>query len=449
MIRSLVLAAGLALAVVSAQAAEPQTVYRNATLIDGTGAKAQAGMNLLVRGERIERVWKEGSVAFKLSPDTKVVDATGLYVLPGLINTHEHLATPPNRRYAEAQMKRDLYGGITAVRDMADDLRQVADLARASRVGEIPGPDIYYAALMAGPEFFEDPRTHAVTAGMTPGKTPWMQAIGPDTDLVQAVAMARGTAASAIKIYADLPGETVKAITAEAHRQGIPVWAHAAVFPASPAQVLDAGVDVVSHVCMLAYQASDQMPVAYHRRAAVDGSKFGPGDSLLIGKLYEEMRAKGQVLDATLTIYDEMDRRRIATPTAAPGYCTGDLAYRLTDQARRMGVVVTAGTDGFGAAEDPWPSLYGELDLLVDKAHFTPLEAIRAATGGAALAVRRDPDFGTIAPGQLANLVFTAQDPSADIRALRSLILTVKRGVAFPRADYNPQADQAARRDNF
>ena len=254
MMRSLVLAAGLVLAAVSAQA---QTVYRNATLIDGTGAKAQPGMSLLVRGERIERVWKEGSIAFKLSPDTKVVDATGLYVLPGLINTHEHLATPPNRRYAEAQMKRDLYGGITVVRDMADDLRQVADLARASRVGEIPGPDIYYAALMAGPEFFEDPRTRAVSAGMTPGKTPWMQAIGPDTDLVQAVAMARGTAASAIKIYADLPGETVKAITAEAHRQGIPVWAHAAVFPASPAQVLDAGVDVVSHVCMLAYQASD------------------------------------------------------------------------------------------------------------------------------------------------------------------------------------------------
>lgn len=449
MIRSLVLAASISLIAISARAEGAQTVYRNATVIDGTGAAPQPGMNILVAGERISRVWKDGSIAFKLSPDTQVVDATGLYVLPGLINTHEHLATPPNRRFAEAQMKRDLYGGITAVRDMADDLRQVADLARASRVGEIPGPDIYYAALMAGPEFFEDPRTHAVSAGMTPGKTPWMQAIAPDTDLVQAVAMARGTAASAIKIYADLPGDTVKAITTEAHRQGIPVWAHAAVFPASPAQVLDAGVDVVSHVCMLAYQASDQMPAAYHRRAAVDGSKFGPGDSAIVGKLYETMKARGQALDATLTIYADMDLRRAANPKAPAPYCTGEIAYRLTAQARRAGVTVTAGTDGFGPADSAWPSLYRELELLVDKAGFSPLEAIRSATGAAALSVRHDPDFGTIAPGQLANLAFTTRDPSADIRALRTLTLTVKRGVAYPRADYNPQADQAARKDDF
>ena len=245
-----------ALAVAPAQAAAPAILYRNVTIIDGTGAPPKPGMNLLIQGERIAGL----GPALAAAADTKVVDATGLYVTPGLINTHEHLATPPNRSYALAQMKRDLYGGVTSVRDMADDLRQVGDLARAVRAREVPGPDIYYAALMAGPEFFTDPRTQAVSVGGVPGHVPWMQAIGPDTDLVQAVAMARGTWASAIKIYADLSAERVAAITAEAHRQGIPVWAHAAVFPASPAQVLEAGVDVVSHVCMLAYQASDAMP---------------------------------------------------------------------------------------------------------------------------------------------------------------------------------------------
>ena len=106
MIRSCLtaLAAVLAFSPAVALAQEPpveaQTVYRNVTLIDGTGAPARAAMNILVRGERIERVWKEGEIAFKLSPDTRVVDMTGRFVLPGLTDSHQHLATPPNRRFA-------------------------------------------------------------------------------------------------------------------------------------------------------------------------------------------------------------------------------------------------------------------------------------------------------------------------------------------------------------
>src|SRR3546814_6326172 len=100
----------------------------------------------------------------------EVVDLGGQYLLPGLIDSHQHLATPPDRRRAEALMRRDLYGGITAVRIMADDLRPIAELARASLVGEIAGPDLYFAALVAGPSFFEDPRTKAIAAGAVPGE---------------------------------------------------------------------------------------------------------------------------------------------------------------------------------------------------------------------------------------------------------------------------------------
>src|SRR3546814_20114494 len=67
-------------------------------------------------------------------------------------------------------MRRSLYAGVTAERDMADDLRTIVELAREALVGEIPGPDLYYAALMAGPSFFDDPGTIAVEAG-TEGKS--------------------------------------------------------------------------------------------------------------------------------------------------------------------------------------------------------------------------------------------------------------------------------------
>ncbi|MDP3855177.1 amidohydrolase family protein [Phenylobacterium sp.] len=430
-----VLVPGLA----SAQA-EPLAVYKGATLIDGTGAPPKARMSILVRGERIERVWKDGEIAFKLPPETKVVDVAGQFVLPGLTDSHQHLATPPARAWAEAELKRSLYGGITSIRDMADDLRNVADLARATRIGEIPGPDIYYAALMAGPSFFDDRRVHAASRGAKAGEVGWMQAITPQTDLALAVAQARGIGASAIKVYANLPGETVAKVAEAAHRQGVPIWAHAAVFPATPAQVLDAGADVVSHVCMLAYQVSERVPGQYHNRAAVEEARFGPDVHPAMAGLYARMKADGVVLDATVRIYEAMKGR------PSKPYCSTELAARLTREALAAGVIVSAGTDGASAPEAAYPALHEELELLVDKAGFTPMQAIVAATRNGALSVRTHPDFGTIEAGKLANLVFVAKDPSTDIRNLRTVVTTVKRGVAYPRAAYDPKADLAARK---
>ena len=434
-----------AAAAADGQAAPPKAVlYRNAALIDGTGAPERPRTSILVEGDRIKAVGDAASL--QPPPGAEVVDATGLYVLPGLINTHEHLATPPNRPWAEAEMRTDLYGGVTAVRDMADDLRQVADLARAARVGEIPGPDIYYAALMAGPEFFEDPRTRAVAQGADapPGKVPWMQAIGPETDLVLAVAEARGTGARGIKIYADLPAQEVEAITREAHRQGALVWAHWAVFPATPAQVVDAGVDSVSHVCMGAYQASDAMPRAYHNRAPVQAEKFQHGDNPAVEAVLQDIKRRGTILDATLRVYVELAQSHAEHPESPEPYCTPELAERLAAEAYRDGVLISAGTDSFSAPDDPWPALQDELELLQDKAGMKPADVIRSATLVGAMTMHEEAEMGSIAPGKLANLVFTKDDPMRDVRALRTVVLTVKRGGRFWRKDYTPSPNERA-----
>ena len=422
-------------------AAEPvspaQVLYRGANLVDGTGAPERR-VSILTRGERIERI---APVADLAPPGgAKIVDVSGLYVLPGLINSHEHLATPPDRPFAEAMMKKDIYGGVTAVRDMADDLRQVSDLARAARVGEIPGPDIYYAALMAGPEFFEDPRTHAAAAGAVAGQVPWMQAITQSTDLEIAVAEARGTGATAIKIYADLPAERVAAITREAHRQGTLVWAHAAVFPASPAEVIGAGVDTVSHTCMLAYQASDAMPHGYHNRAPVDAARFTDGRNPVVETLFEQMKQRGTILDATLRVYVELADDHRAHPQGPAPYCSDTLAEQITHQAYAAGVSISTGTDGFSDDKDPWPALQDELELLQDKAGMKPVDVIRSATLVGAMTMHVDKDMGSVEPGKLANLVFTQKDPQADVRALRTVVLTVKRGAAYWRKDYKQTA---------
>jgi imidazolonepropionase-like amidohydrolase len=421
---------------------EPGVIYSGATLIDPAHGTALANVAIIIRGERVLEVLPGRLV--KPQPGFRVVDVKGLYVSPGLVNSHEHLATPPDRPFAEAMMRRDLYGGVTAVRDMADDLRQLADLARASRVGEIPGPDLYYAALMAGPEFFDDPRTHATTRGAVAGQAPWMQAVTHQTDLLLAVARAAGTGATAIKIYADLPGDLVAAITKEAHRQGLKVWAHAAVFPASPAEVLDAGVDSVSHVCMLAYQASAAMPWAYHHRAGVDEAKFAGGDNPVVQRLFDEIHAKGVILDPTVWIYPEMASDYASHPQGPAPYCSAPLAYKLANEAYRTGDLMVTGTDGFSPQSDPWPAIDDEMILLQDKAGMKPADVVKAATVNGAAVIGQTQDMGAVDAGRLADMVFTRENPLNDVRAFRTVVLTVKRGHEYWRKDYKPvTADEA------
>jgi imidazolonepropionase-like amidohydrolase len=293
---------------------------------------------------------------------------------------------------------------------------------------------------MAGPEFFHDPRTvESTKGGLTPGDVPWMRAVSPKTDIPLAVAEAKGTGATAIKIYADLPAPLVSAITKEAHRQKLMVWAHAAVFPASPMQVADAGVDVMSHICMLGYQASAQMPRTYHNRAAVDAKRAA--DPHALDTLFADMKRRGTIMDATLYVYEVLDHMKDANP---PPYCTLKLASKILGEAYRAGVAISAGTDADSDWHDPLPALADEMVLLV-KAGMTPMDSIRAATSVAARAIGQQRDMGTLEAGKLANIAFLAKDPLADIANVKAVTLTVKRGLEFPRSAFHPIAKAEAK----
>lgn len=412
-----------------------RTVYRHAVLIDGRNPQARADTAVVVDGEMIVAVLPDRDLSQAQLDGSQQVDLTGKFLLPGLIDTHQHLATPPNRRAAELLLERLVYSGITSIRDMADDLRQVADLGRAARVGEIASPDIFFAALMAGPSFFDDPRTHAVALGAEPGAVPWMQAIDERTNMPLAVARAKGTDATAIKIYANLPAETVAAITGEAHRQGMRVWAHGMVFPATPSEVVDAGVDTVSHSCYLAYQAMQKRPDSYQHRFPVDAGLFRDNNAVM-SKLFADMVRRGTILDATLQVYPRIESA--AKAQNKPPLCTVGLAARLTNWAWRAGVVISTGTDGETPSEEPWPALFDELELLHDKAGLPTSAVLAAATFNGAKAAGQEKLLGTVEPGKLANMVVLTKNPLEDVRNFRSVMLTVKRGRQFLRADYEP-----------
>ncbi len=199
---------------------------------------------------------------------------------------------------------------------------------------------------------------------------------------------------------------------------------------------------------MLAYQASAIMPRAYHHRAPVEASKFQDGANPEVEALLAEMRARGTVLDATLLVYREMAREHDAHPDGPAPYCSDALAEAIAARAYKAGVPISAGTDGFSPQPDLWPALQDELELLQDKAGMTPMDVIRSATAVGATTIGRQDEMGTIAPGKLADLVFVSQDPLKDVRAFRSVVLTVKRGAEFWRKDYRPVTPQEDQGDD-
>lgn len=411
-------------------------IYRGATLIDGTGQPGRPSMTIVADGAEIVLVAPDDEVPADRGDGAAVFDLAGQFVIPGLIDSHQHIATPPHRAVAEATLRRHVYGGVTAIRIMADDLRQISDLGRATRVGEIPGPDIRYAALMAGPGFFDDPRTWQVSQGEVPGSVPWMQAITDETDLPLAVAMARGTHATAIKIYADLPGHSVAAITAEAHRQGISVWAHGTVFPASPSEVISAGVDSVSHVTSLAYEAAAQQLSTYKDKPPIDYDRFGGGDDPLLHSLFAQMRSRGTILDATASMWSSPWDAPTDPDGQARARANAALSARLTAQAYRAGVSISTGTDYETGPQHPFPALHDEMAFLAHDCGIPTAEVIHSATLIGARSIGAQAAMGSIEAGKLANFVVLAGDPVADLANLRSISFVVKRGRRYCRSEY-------------
>jgi imidazolonepropionase-like amidohydrolase len=419
-------------------------LYRHTTLIDGVQAGARPDMDVLVAGERILKVYPDASALPADLARARIVDLRSRYLIPGLIDAHVHLATPPNRRQAEAEMRRNLYGGVTAVRDMADDLRAVSELARASRVGEIPGPDIYFAALMAGPSFFTDPRTVQTSAGGVAGQVPWMQAVREDTDLPLAVARASGTFATAIKLYAALSPELTRRITAEAHRQHMRVWAHATLYPAKPSEVVAAGADAISHACLLVREVATRVPSWGEPRGTINLDQFRAGDSPVLARLFHTMARRGVVLDATVATYGAASLPppdavpASGAPPLTPGGCDDGVGAAITGQAYRAGVPISAGTDFVAPASEPWPELFREMAALTDVARMPADAVLRSATVIAARAAGQEQDMGTIEAGKLANMVVLSMNPLTSVEHLKSVVTTIKRGRAFERDSFVP-----------
>jgi len=411
-----VITAAAAMLVPAGAAAETIALV-NARVIEGTGSPPRDGRTIVVDDGRITAIFDGQS---RLPMDARIIDLRGLTLMPGLIDGHVHLL---DAKQPVPQLRALLESGVTTVRELAGDARLSSDLAQRAAAGEISSPAIYYSAVMFGPGFFEDDRSQKSAEGNAPGTSAWSRVVTADSDIERIVAEAKATGATGLKLYASLSPDLVHALTKEAHRQRLLVWAHSVIFPAGVEHGVESGADSIIHAKGMISLGRDDVPATFKEGIQVWVRRFDYAgtnpESERFQKLYAEMARQDTILEPALMADGE---RR---PKPLPDWLAAmrDWACRATGAAYRAGVTIGAGTDGHAVAGE----LQSELQRLVD-CGLTPLDAIRAATLNNAKAIGIDRTHGTVEVGKAADLIAVAGDPASDIDATRNVRLVMKAG---------------------
>ncbi|HXC90023.1 MAG TPA: amidohydrolase family protein [Stellaceae bacterium] len=398
-------------------------VLTGGRLIDGTGA-GPVEATIVVKDRRIEAVERRGYADWPA--DAEIVDVSGMTVLPGLIDTHDHLAMhgydlarrwgidepQTTRTLRTAKVLADtLAAGYTTIRDAAG---LDAGFKRAVDEGLIAGPRLVVSLVIISP-------IGGIGDRVSPSGFPCCVPNDPllPDGVVNSLSDVRPVVRRVVRAGADVikcattggassrPGhgphdgafnlDEMQALVEEAHALDRRVICHA-LGGRGLRIAVEAGVDSVDHGCYL-----DQQP-----------------------ELLDKMASRGIFFVPTFAVYDF--HRKSPQPHVRErareleGHHVASLRAALA-----AGVKIAAGTDAGGHGH---PANAMEIACLV-RAGMAPLEALRAATGWAAECIGRGDDLGTVENGKLADLVVVTGDPLADVTLLQDparIALVLKDG---------------------
>jgi imidazolonepropionase-like amidohydrolase len=376
------------------------TVVHCGRLLAVPGQEPRADQTIVVKGDRIAAVLP-GKVDPKEAggADAVLVDLSGAFVLPGLIDCHTHLTTQFDKgvrlRYVEdsdadsavkgvAYARRTLLAGFTTVRDVGSSGDCAFALRDGIAAGLVPGPRMLVAGESISPtgghsdstlgyrdDLFAMP---AAMEGIADGADACRKAVRAQikrtADVIKLTATGGVLSNTAAGYEQQFFEDELAAIVATAHLLGRRVAAHAHGTRGIKA-ALRAGVDSIEHGTFL-----DDEAVALFKQ---NGTWYVP----------TMMAAETVARNAEIPGY-------YTAPTAAKARIIGPAISAAFAKALKGGVKIAFGTD---SGVSPHGENAREFELMVRQG-MTPAQAIVAATVSAAELCNLSAEIGTIEPGK-------------------------------------------------
>jgi hypothetical protein len=416
---------------------------RNAIIIDGAGTPARGPADIVVRGNKIESiVWLDpvavaGGQARRPAADTEI-DATGKYVLPGLINAHAHVqderaGIPQPLDY---ELKIWLACGITSVREVgADNTQKIIDLRGRSDRGEVASPRIFVYGRFSNPPSPKTPEAARL-------RVRELKAMGVD----------------GIKLLG-VDRDVMTAMEDEAHKVGLRVAHHTGVEETNAWDDIRLGTTSIEHwygVPDAAIKDGVQgFPSSYNYNNEVDrfryaGHLWREADPDRLLKVLDGMVEKNVAWVPTLDIYEaSRDLQRAQNqpwfkdylhPTLeeyfrpnASNHGSYFLGWTSTDETfwkenyriwmsalrefERRGGLIGAGDDAGFIYQMYGFGLIRELELH-QEAGFNTIKVIQHATSNNARILGEDSRLGRVKVGYLADLIVVDGNPLENLKVL-------------------------------
>ena len=379
-----------------------------ATLIDGTGGPVVTDSIVVIRGERIVAVGKRSLI--KVPSGADVVDAKGLTLLPGLIDSHFHIDgdDPLPALY--------LSHGVTSLRDPGQWI-EAYDVARHASA---PVPRLF----LCGPHLDSPPPAYPTDSFIVRDADETRLAVNRFVD----------DGASAIKVYFRLPLALIKVAIETAHARGVPVMGHLEIVDARDA--IRAGIDGIEHATSFGTALLPLRDAEKYRQAVLASNdarregRYQVWNAIDLktpqaAALFKLIVDRGVVVSPTLAVFERQRGDKDTTDVHVHGFKQMEAFVGLANKAGAK-IVVGSHSD-VPHAKRGW-AYQRELELLVESG-LTPMQALVAGTMENARYFHIADRLGSIETGKLADLVLVDGDPLTNISNMRRIKRVMLNGV--------------------